>query len=231
MLLKAKGLFPVKLKTFVKKFRKFNAYNNLDKKLLKYLNYQNGFFFDIGANDGVNQSTTWYFEKFLNWKGILVEPLSHVYAELVKNRSSKNYFFNCAAVSKNYKSNYINLIYNDDTLTTKLQILEKGKIKEDKKLIKVRTQTIENILEQSIPHTKIIDFFSLDVEGAEFEVLNGINFKKNPIKFILIETSCFKKLESFLLKKNFKFVSRLSNYNLSELPDYGDYLFKNNKYS
>jgi hypothetical protein len=61
MLLKAKGLFPTKLKTFIKKFRKFNAYNNLDKKLLKYLNYQNGFFFDIGANDGVNQSTTWYF--------------------------------------------------------------------------------------------------------------------------------------------------------------------------
>ena len=231
MLHKVKGLLPTKFKTFVKKFRKYNAYNNLDKKMLKYLNYKNGFFFDIGANDGVNQSTTWYFEKVLNWRGILVEPLPHVYYELIKNRSVENYFHNCAAVSKDYKNKNINLLYTDDTLTTKFQILENVNEKKNKKIISVKTQTVENILEQSIPENKIIDFFSLDVEGAEFEVLNGINYKKNSIKFILIETSNFKKLESFLLKKNFRFISRLSNYNLTELPDYGDYLFKNKKYS
>jgi hypothetical protein len=67
------------------------------------------------------------------------------------------------------------------------------------------------------------------VEGAEFEVLNGINFENNYIKYFLIETSNFKKLRSFLLKRKFKFVSRLSNYNINEFPDYGDYLFKNKK--
>jgi hypothetical protein len=228
MLLKAKGLFPTKLKTFIKKFRKFNAYNDLDRKMLKYLNYKNGFFFDVGANDGVNQSTTWYFEKVLNWKGILVEPLPHVYTELVKNRNADNFFYNCAVVSKKYKSNNINLLYDNDTLTTKLQILEESK--RNKKVISVRTQTIEDILKKSIPNKKIIDFFSLDVEGAEFEVLDGINFKNNRIKFILIETSNFTKLKSFLLKRKFKFISRLSNYNINGLPDYGDYLFANNEY-
>lgn len=44
MLIKAKGLFPNKLKTIIKKFKKFNGYNDLDKKMLKYLNYKNGFF-------------------------------------------------------------------------------------------------------------------------------------------------------------------------------------------
>jgi FkbM family methyltransferase len=225
MFLKAKGLFPNKFKTYVKKFRKFNAYNCLDKKMLKYLNYKNGFFFDIGANDGVNQSTTWYFEKVLGWRGILVEPLPHIYKELIKNRSAENFFFNCAAVSKNYLGSHINLLHDHDTLTTKLQMLDKDN--KDKKVISVETQTVENLLEKSINNNKIIDFFSLDVEGAEFEVLNGINFKKNPIKFILIETSNFSKLESFLLKNKFKFISRLSDYNITELPDYGDYLFKN----
>lgn len=228
MLIKAKSLFPYKLKTLIKKFRKFNGYNDLDKKMLKYLNYKNGLFFDIGANDGVNQSTTWYFEKYLNWRGILVEPLPHVYKELVKNRSKENHFYNCAAVSKKYKKNFINLSYNDDTLTAKLEILEK--IKFNKKIIKVKAKTIEDILKKSIYQKKIIDFFSLDVEGAEFEVLNGINFKKNMIKFILIETSNFRILKNFLLKKNFKFISRLSDYNIAKFPDYGDYLFKNEKY-
>ena len=49
--IKIKGFFPVKLKTFLKKF---NAYHQLDIKLLKYLNFENGFYIDCGANDGVN---------------------------------------------------------------------------------------------------------------------------------------------------------------------------------
>lgn len=61
MLIKLKGLLPVRLKTYLKKFKRFNAYNNLDKKLLKYIDYKNGFYIDCGANDGINQSTTWYF--------------------------------------------------------------------------------------------------------------------------------------------------------------------------
>ena len=84
MLIKIKSLFPVKFKTFIKKFRKFNGYNNLDKQMLNFINYENGFFVDIGANDGVNQSTTWYYEKTLNWNGILIEPLPHIFKELKK---------------------------------------------------------------------------------------------------------------------------------------------------
>ena len=34
-----KGLFPVKFKTYFKKFRKSNGYDGLDKKMLKYINY------------------------------------------------------------------------------------------------------------------------------------------------------------------------------------------------
>ena len=84
MLKKIKGFFPVKFKTYIKKFRKYNAYHQLDKKLLKYINYKNGFYIDCGANDGVNQSTTWYFEKYLNWNGILIEPIPNVFNELKK---------------------------------------------------------------------------------------------------------------------------------------------------
>ena len=47
----------------------------LTKKMLKYINYKNGFYIDCGANDGVNQSNTWYYEKNLGWNGILIEPI------------------------------------------------------------------------------------------------------------------------------------------------------------
>ena len=48
------------VKTKLKKFRKFNALNQLDKKMLNYINFPDGFFIECGANDGVNQSNTWY---------------------------------------------------------------------------------------------------------------------------------------------------------------------------
>ncbi len=34
-----KKILPAKFKIFLKKFRKFNSINNLDKKLLKYLKF------------------------------------------------------------------------------------------------------------------------------------------------------------------------------------------------
>ena len=93
IIIRLKGIFPVKFKTYIKKFRNFNGYEGLDKKMLKYINYSNGFYIECGANDGVNQSNTWYFEKCLNWKGLLIEPIETVFKELKKNRDKKNFFF------------------------------------------------------------------------------------------------------------------------------------------
>ena len=78
--IKIKGLFPTKFKTFLKKFRKFNGYDQLDRKMLNYINYENGYYIECGANDGVNQSNTWYLEKNLAGK------------EYSLNRSTKHLF-------------------------------------------------------------------------------------------------------------------------------------------
>jgi FkbM family methyltransferase len=221
---KIKTLIPTKYKNYVRKFKKFNAYNELDKKMLKFINYRNGFYIDCGANDGVNQSTTWYFEKYLNWKGILIEPLPKIYKELKLNRSESNFFFNNALVSSSYKKKSIKMIDFDDSITAKVYN-SRFSNNLNKKSINVKAFTLNNILEK-IHSRKRFDFFSLDVEGAELEVLNGIDFNKYTFNYILVETSNFKILKSFLVKKNYRFVERLSNYNIKHLPEFGDYLFK-----
>ena len=71
-----------------------------------------------------------------------------------------------------------------------------------------------------------IDFFSLDVDDNEIEVLDGIDFNKHIIEYMLIETDNFVRLKNFLIKKNYKYLKRLSNYKFVDKPDYGDYLFK-----
>jgi len=58
--------------------------NNLDEKLLKYLNFNNGFFIEAGANDGVNQSNTLMYEQKYGWSGLLIEPSFIKYEECKK---------------------------------------------------------------------------------------------------------------------------------------------------
>ena len=219
IIINVKGLFPVKLKTFIKKFKKFNAYHQLDIKLLKYIKFENGFYIDCGANDGVNQSTTWYFEKFLNWKGLLIEAIPEVFDQLKKNRGSSNIYENCALVSNEFKEKSVEFFYNKkDTLTG-------GSIKKENFFKQsVPAKTLDSILKNN-PSINIVDLFSLDVEGNEFNVLEGASLDK--IRYILVETNNFKKLNSVLNDKKFKFIERLSNYNFLKQPDYGDYLFKN----
>jgi FkbM family methyltransferase len=202
-----KSLIPTQLKTFLKKKRDYNAIDNLDKKLKQFLYYKNGFYIECGANDGINQSNTWYFEKKLNWRGVLIEPVPNLFKKLTKNRNKKNIFINKCLVRKDFYSKKINMNY--DNCMTKVSNAKNKKIS-------VETSTLSKILcDKKIP--KIIDLFSLDVEGYEFEVLAGINYKHHKFKYILVETKKFFKLNNFLLKKKYFFVKKLSRH---------DYLFK-----
>lgn len=221
-----KNLVPMEIKIFIKKFRDFNAYNSLDKKMLKFINYKGGFYIDCGANDGVNQSTTWYYEKVLNWKGVLIEPIPKSFNQLKKNRNKNNFFFNCALVPNSFKYSKIQFSYNpNDTLTGKIN----NNFKKNKKYktVNVKAAKLNDIL--NLTKTKKIDFFSLDVEGFELRVLKSINFKKYYIKYILVETNEPNIVNNFLLTKNFYLKKRLSNYKFLDRPHYGDYLFINKK--
>lgn len=203
----------VKIKTKLKKIRKFNALNQLDKKMLDYINFSNGFFIECGANDGVNQSNTWYFEKYLNWHGILIEPLKNKFIELKKNRNNKNYFYNFA-LSSSQKINSLNIIENN--LTSKVI----DKLDKKKKVSKYNSTTLTKILDE-VNAPKLVDFFSLDVEGYEEQVIKGINFKKYNFKYFLIETKNDKVIK-LIESKNYKLIKKMS---------YHDFLFHYKNYN
>ena len=222
-----KKILNFKIPVFLKKILKKNyKKNNLDIQLEKYLNFPNGFFIELGAHDGITQSNTYYYEKKKNWRGILIEPIPKLFKICKKNRAEKNYFFCNACVGFDYEKEDVKLIYSNLKTTSvdlTSDIYRKKHLAnpelnffEKQSNFLAKAKTLNSILlESNAPN--IIDFFSLDVEGAEFEVLNGIDYNKFNFRYIIVETDQFDKLKKFLTNKKYKFVKKF-NFN--------DYLFK-----
>jgi FkbM family methyltransferase len=222
-----KKIFNFKIPVYLKKKLKQNfGKNDLDIKLEKYLNFSNGFFIELGAHDGITQSNTYYYEKNKNWKGVLIEPVPKLFEICKQNRSKKNSFFNNACVGFNFQKEDVELIYSN-LKTTSVDLTSKEfrnkhlsspelNYFEKQNNFMIKAKTLNSILlEVNAP--KMIDFLSLDVEGAEFEVLNGIDFDTFSFKYLIVESYEFDRLNKFLINKNYKYINKF-NFN--------DYLFK-----
>jgi len=204
-----------------------NSYslNELDIKLSKYLNYSDGFFIEAGANNGIDQSNTYLFEREFGWKGLLIEPNSIKFNECKKNRPN-SIVENCALVSENYKDDFIKGNFNEieDGESLMAMIVDDGDwIDNDLTIRKSYRKNYRQII--SVPATTLtsllkkydfnkIDFFSLDVEGYELSVLNGLDFEQFRPSYILIETANDQNYQSiikdYMQKNNYEFLESLS---------------------
>ena len=158
--------------------------------------YKNGFFMDIGSHDGVSINNTLYFEKNNNWTGINVETMNTVYDKLVINRPNC-ININCAVSNNDGTSEFVcNTGYTEMLSGLKnnydsrhLQRLETENIQTGSKteIITVNTKRFETICDEN--NIKHIHYLSIDVEGAEFEVIKSINFDKVFIDVIGFENN------------------------------------------
>jgi FkbM family methyltransferase len=178
----------------------FPAHNDLDRKLLKYFGAQRGgVFIEAGANDGLSQSNTWHLEKRLGWSGLLVEPIPHV-ARLCRQ-------FREAAVEScalgSVEQDGHDIVLHFGSLMTAAEgadvaHMDGGDVVshaaagaswtgEKAYSFTAPVRTISGLLDQH--GITQVDLFSLDVEGFEIHVLNGVDFDRHRIDHLLIETS------------------------------------------
>lgn len=164
---------------------KYYAGNKIDEFLSTYIfkGYKNGYFMDVGANDGLTINNTLYFEKYYNWTGINVEPLDEPYNKLIINRvncinlklaidnvdGEAEFIYNTgytemiSGLKKPYDTRHFNRLTRElnqhgGTSTVKI----------------IKTKTVKTILEEN--KIKHINYLSIDVEGGEKNVLESINF-------------------------------------------------------
>jgi FkbM family methyltransferase len=145
--------------------------------------YKNGFFVDVGAHDGISINNTLYFEETNGWSGINIEPIKDVYDKLLCNRP-KSININCAVCDVDGKTEFLcNTGYTEmlsgikhtfDARHHRRLNYENQIYGGTTKTITVPTKRLDTIFsENSISH---VCYLSIDVEGAEFDVIKSINF-------------------------------------------------------
>ena len=213
---------------------RYFSINGLDRKLEKYVDYDGGYFVELGANDGVRQSNSLYFERYRGWKGVLVEPVPHNFIACCRNRSPQNSIFCAACVSFGYSDEFVRIAYSNlmsapMTLDSDIpnpkghaqigqQFLGKGETVIEFGAV---ARTLNSLLvEAEAP--AIIDFLSLDVEGAELEVLKGVDHRAFRFKYLLVECRDLPRLSAYLEQQGYRFVEALSSQDYLFVDDGND---------
>ena len=194
------------------------ALNDLDRKLKKYLDFENGMFIEAGGNDGISQSNTYWFERFRGWRGMMVDPVPDQARLCRKNRPGAEVINAALVADSGTKSVRIKAAHLMAFIPG-----TRSKTEEDEHLeAAMKVQQLSEVLEIEVPAVTLsslldarqsprIDFLSLDVEGYEIPVLEGMDPDRHRPVWILVET---KNLDGVLksLKGYYRLVDQLSHH-------------------
>lgn len=181
-----------------------------------FKNKENGVFLDIGAHDGIDKSNSYFFEKYLNWSGICVEPIPDVFNRLRQNR--KSMCVNAGVSDRNGSAvfwkiqGYSEMLsglaenYNDQhKLRIKKELEVYGGNLEE---ITIEIMDINTLMRKNgIDH---VDYCTIDVEGSEEKILSVLEPKEVEISVLTVENNYnSKSLRKLMKGKGYKLHSKV----------------------
>jgi FkbM family methyltransferase len=180
---------------------------------------KSGFFVDVGAFHPTRFSNTFYFYK-QGWRGINIDAMPDSMNRFNKQRS-RDINVEVPIASKKQILKYY--AFNEPAINTfsKELAMERNGIDGYKVIFEkdIETFTLAEVLDKYMPKdVKEIDFFSIDVESLDYDVLISNDWNKYKPKIILIEDLKFdinnlskSDIVSFLAGKDYKFLAKTVN--------------------
>jgi FkbM family methyltransferase len=152
-----------------------------------------GFFVDVGAHDGVSFSNTALMERELGWRGLCFEPLPERFMELQKNRTAK--CFQACAYNSAGTVTFSAIKGAPEMLSGITASYDPRHVARIDREVRENGGTVENITVATVKLSDIfaqegithVDFLSVDTEGSELQVLEGIDFDAVTIDILTVE--------------------------------------------
>ena len=195
--------------------------NGLDRRLLDYVNFRNGTFVEAGANDGFTQSNTYYLERYLGWRGLLVEPIPELAAKC-RERRPGSIVEECALIARDDPRTHIEMTYCNlmsmvdgarGSAEADAAHVQRGlqhlRAEENTRRLEVRTASLDDLLRRHV--ISKVDLLSLDVEGFEPQALMGMDFDAIRPTWILVEANEPEAIEAALRGK-YRLAAELSHH-------------------
>jgi len=171
-----------------------------------------GTFVEIGGLDGHRYSNTLRLEKALGWKGMLLEASPSLYSKLKVNRNEQLTVH--AAVCKTTRVVHWADSYgkNKKKGSATGGILEFMSASYVGRFLTPEVRAIPMQQMQCVPLGPVlemagltkINFFSLDVEGAEFEIVQSIDFSKVKVDVFCVEADSFNTTKNELVRTHLR---------------------------
>jgi hypothetical protein len=189
-----------------------------DRLVLQLLNGQrNGYFLDTGAADGIRSSNTALLERDFGWRGLCVEPNTAFYQKLIHarrctclnaclyDRETELPFLEAAGTLGGLIDAFVPGQLAHAVRTQHLSLDTNGK----PPLVSKRTMTIATALALA-KAPPVIDYWSLDTEGAELLLLKSFPFERHTFNVLTVEHNhqpVRAAIRSFLEARGFMFVT------------------------
>ncbi len=154
-------------------------------------------FVDIGGHDGIDGSNTLFFEKFRNWKGICIEASPTQFKKMAQSRTAE--CLNIAVSDFEGEALFFEITKGYDQMSRLKEDLQPEFLDSLEKMNKGREAKSQDITVKVTTFHKIakdrdlthVDYCSIDVEGSEIKVLQGIDFDYTDIRALSIENPSF----------------------------------------
>lgn len=179
-----RNIFKLKFGTY---FSQFGEDILLNYYMFDILSLKKGNYVDVGCNHPYKFNNT-LFLYLKGWNGICIDANSSLIDKFKANRP-EDISINAVISDKEEEIKFFE--FENDCLSTINDTNKKSaeEISLLKKESKITTTTLQNILDKHTNRDFSFDLLNIDVEGADYQVIQSIDFSKNRPKIILIENS------------------------------------------